>query len=144
MLLGEQERVEEAELAFRKAFRADPALAAAAYNLSVILANDQIDEALEWGRKAAELRPDNPQYAYTLAYFLRQKGETDEAISVLQGILRQTPGFGDAYGLLGNIYEESGKREEAKALYQQALETDELPAQIKSFLMGRLKALSSD
>ena len=143
MLLGEQERVNEAEIAFRKAFELDPESAAAAYNLSVILAKDRPEEALEWGRKASELAPGNTRYRYTLAFFLRQNGEFDESIAILQNLIEQHPNYADAYGLLGNSYEELGKTDEAKALYQRALEVEQLPAQFRSFLMGRLRALES-
>lgn len=144
LLLGEQGRPQEAEVALRKAMQADPLSAVAAYNLGVILAKDRLGEALTWLQKAVELRPDDSKYAYTLAYFLRQNGETDQAINVLQKLIQQQPDYGDAYGLLGGMYEELGQVEEAKAIYQQGIESEELSARYKSFLMGRLKALSSN
>ena len=140
MLLGEQGRLEEAELAFRNAFTLDPE-SAAAYNLSVILAKERPKDAIEWARKATELEPDNSRYSYTLAFFLRQNGELEEAVGILSTLIEQHPEYADAYGLLGNSYEELGKIDEAKALYQTALEIEQLPAQVKSFLMGRLNAL---
>ena len=31
-----------------------------------------------WCRRAAELRPENPQYGYTYAFYLYQAGQLDE------------------------------------------------------------------
>ena len=48
-----------------------PSLAQAAYNLAVMSADDDIGEAIHYGRLAAGLRPEEPRYAYTLAFYLR-------------------------------------------------------------------------
>ena len=61
---------------------------------------DRIDEAVTWCRKAAELRPQEPKYAFTLAFYLNQKGDTDEAIRTLKAIIEKYPGYKDAEMLL--------------------------------------------
>ena len=144
LLLGEQGRLQEAETALRKAFTADPNSAVIAYNLSVLVAKDRLDEAIDWCRKAVGLRPNEPKYTYTLAFYLRQQGETDEAIDVLQNLVQRQPAYGDAYILLGGIYEELERIDDARFLYQQALNTEQLSARYKSYFANKLKALPSN
>jgi tetratricopeptide (TPR) repeat protein len=73
--------------------KADPQMAQSAYNLSIITAKDRIDEAVAWCRKAAELRPQDPKYAYTLAFYLNQKGDRNEAIRTLRALIEKYPGY---------------------------------------------------
>ena len=123
MLLGEQGRVDEAEIAFRKAFELDPKSATAAYNLSVILSKDRPAEALEWGRKASKLESENIRHTYTLAYFLRQSGEFEESISLLQELIEQHPEFADAYGLLGTVMKNLAKTTRPKHCIKKRLKS---------------------
>jgi tetratricopeptide (TPR) repeat protein len=103
LLLAEQGKVREAEKALRTALKSDPQLAPAAYNLCVMLAGEKIDEALGFCKKAYELRPDEPKYAYTLAFYQYQKGETDDAVKTLNDLLKKYPGYRDAQMLLQEI-----------------------------------------
>jgi hypothetical protein len=58
----------------------------------------------EWMDMAAStLRPDEPRYAYTLAYYLHQKGETAEAIASLKSCVEMHPEYRDAQVLLRQI-----------------------------------------
>ena len=91
MLLAEVGKMSEAEQAFRAAFKADPKSAQAAYNLGILLAKDQPEEALTWCRRAAELRPDNPQYGYTYAFYLYHAGQLDEALKALRLVRQRFP-----------------------------------------------------
>jgi tetratricopeptide (TPR) repeat protein len=121
MLLAELGRRADAEQAFRTAFKSDPRAPAAAYNLGVLLAADRPQEALEWCRKAVTLRPHEARYAYTLAFFLNQQGQTKEAVSILEAAIVESPASGEAYALLGAIYERQGKPAEAAAVYRSAV-----------------------
>jgi tetratricopeptide (TPR) repeat protein len=103
LLLAEQVKMDEAKKALRTALKSDPQLAPAAYNLCVILAGEKIDEALDFCRKAYELRPDEPRYAYTLAFYQYQQGETDDAVKTLNDLLKKYPGYRDAQMLLQEI-----------------------------------------
>ena len=58
-------------------------MAQAAYNLCIITAKDRIDEAVTWCGKALDLRPQDPKYAYTLAFYLNKKGDKDTAVKIL-------------------------------------------------------------
>jgi len=103
LLKAEKNELKTAEKHLKKAFKADPQMAQAAYNLCIITAKDRINEAVTWCRKASELRPQEPKYAYTLAFYLNQKGDRDAAIRTLQAIIEKYPGYKDAEMLLKEI-----------------------------------------
>ena len=103
LLKAAKNELEAAEMHLKQAFKTDPQMAQAAYNLCIVTARDRIDEAVSWCRKASDLRPEEPKYAYTLAFYLNQKGERDEAVRTLQGVLEKYPQFKDAERLLKDI-----------------------------------------
>ena len=103
LLKAERNDPKGAEQYLRKAIKADPQMAQAAYNLCIITAKDRIGEAVTWCRKAAELRPQEPRYAYTLAFYLNQKGDREEAVRTLKTIVEKYPGYKDAGMLLKEI-----------------------------------------
>jgi tetratricopeptide (TPR) repeat protein len=103
LLKAEKNEPKQAEKYLKNAFKADPQMAQAAYNLCVITAKDSVSEAVTWCRKAADLRPQEPRYAYTLAYYLDQNGNRDEAVKTLKAILEKYPQHKDAEMLLKEI-----------------------------------------
>ena len=141
LLLGEQGRMEEAERALRLALKGDPGMAAAAYNLGVIVAKKNLDEALLWCRKAHELRPDDPKYAHTLAFYQREKGDTQGAIQLLREVIRRQPAYLDAYLLLADVYEGQGDSKTAAQVYREALARPEVPPEVKRQLEAKLLSL---
>ena len=142
LLLGEQGRRREAIEALRAALAADPELAPAAYNLGVLLAETDIDDATQWCRRAAQLRPQEPKYAYTAAFYEHQKGDREAAIASLQRLTRTHPGYADAYRLLGAIHQTSGTVGAALAVYREAAEAEALPEQVRREFLARMRALS--
>lgn len=100
LLKAGQNDTKGAEQHLKKSLKADPQMAQAAYNLCVITAKDRINEAVTWCRKAADMRPEDPKYAYTLAFYLSQKGDRDEAVRTLQRLREKYPGYKDAEMLL--------------------------------------------
>jgi tetratricopeptide (TPR) repeat protein len=108
LLKAEENDLKQAEMYLKKAIKVDPQMAQAAYNLCIITSKDRISEAVSWCRKAAELRPQEPKYAFTLAYYLNQRGDRDEAVMTLKEIVNKYPGFKDAERLLQEI--SSGKQ----------------------------------
>ena len=96
MLLAEMGKMSEAEQAFRAAFKADPKSGQAAYNLGVLLSKEHPEEALTWCRRAAELRPENPQYGYTYAFYLYRAGQLDEALKVIRSVRQRHPEHEDS------------------------------------------------
>jgi tetratricopeptide (TPR) repeat protein len=103
LLKAERNDLKTAEKYLEKAFKTDPQMAQAAYNLCIITAKDRISDAVIWCRKASDLRPQEPKYAYTLAFYLNQKGDRDGAVSILKAILERYPQYKDAKMLLKDI-----------------------------------------
>ena len=103
LLKAEQKDLKGAEKYLKAALKADPQMAQAAYNLCVITSKDRINEAISWCKKAADLRPQDPKYAFTLAFYLNQKGDKDESVRMLKAIIKKYPGYKDAEVLLEKI-----------------------------------------
>jgi len=103
LVKAEKNEPKEAEKYLKTAIKADPQMAQAAYNLCILTSKDRIGEAVTWCRKAAELAPQNPTYAYTLAFYLNQKGDRAEAIKTLEALLAKQPGYRDAEMFLGEL-----------------------------------------
>jgi tetratricopeptide (TPR) repeat protein len=136
MLLGEMNRPKETEQAFRRTLELDPNSAVAAYNLGVMLAADRPFESLRWCQKAYQLRPEEGRYGYTYAFYLQQGHGTEEAVKVLQEMVRRNVPYGDAYALLGEIYLRRGQLEEAAGVYRAAYANRGLaPQERESFRM---------
>jgi tetratricopeptide (TPR) repeat protein len=143
LLLGEEGRLPEAEQALRAALKTDPRMAAAAYNLGVILSKNNLDEALTWCQKAHELRPADPKYAHTLAFYERQKGNTATAIELLRQVIQREPRYLSAYLLLAEIYEGQHDFSAAAAVYRSALKLEELPPPLRQQLEAKLHVIES-
>jgi tetratricopeptide (TPR) repeat protein len=103
LLKAEKSDPKQAEKYLKKALKADPQMAQAAYNLCIIIAKDRINEAVTWCRKASDLRPQEPKYAYTLAFYMNQQGDRDGAIRTLKTIVEKYPQYKDAEMLLKEI-----------------------------------------
>jgi Tfp pilus assembly protein PilF len=129
MLLAEMERPSEAEAAFRAAFEHDGQSAAAAFNLGVLLAKERPEEALAWCGRAAELRPQESKYVYTLAFYQHRQGKAAEAARTLEKLLEQAPAAAEAYALLGRIYEQQSQPDKAVSVYRQAAQNHKLSEQ---------------
>ena len=98
-----------AEKHLRSALKTDPNFPEAAYNLAILVSKENLDESVTLCRKAYELRPRDARYAYTLAFYLRQQGQIDDAIEILQKLVKQQPNYTDASMLLRALYEEKKK-----------------------------------
>jgi len=142
LLLAEKGRTAEGEQRLRAALKTDPDLSEAAYNLGVLLAPQRLAEGLELFRQAQRLQPYQPKYAYTLAYYLGQKGDLEGAAAILKTLIRRHPTLGEGYLLLGEIYEKQGKASEAKTVYLKALENQDLPQNSRILFQARLQRLS--
>jgi Tfp pilus assembly protein PilF len=142
MLLAEMDKLPEAERAFRTAFKADPRSAQTAYNLGVLLTKDRPAEGLDWCRRAADLRPQEPKYAYTLAFFQQQQGQAADAIATLEKLLQSAPPHPDSYVLLAKLYGQAGKATEAASVYRRAAANEKLPAELRAAFRSRAGAVS--
>jgi tetratricopeptide (TPR) repeat protein len=143
LLKAEQGDLPAAEKNLKRAFKTDPQLAAAAYNLCVITAKDRRAEALEWCATAVSLRPQDPKYAWTLAYYQRQGGDTASAVATLNRLIKQRPDYPDAWLLLADIHEKQGRKDEAATVYQRALNEKGIPLEARAHIQSRLDALQA-
>ena len=117
-------------------------MAPAAYNLCILTAKDRPEEALSWCRKAAELNPQEPKYAYTLAFYQKEQEDLKGAAATLQDLLAQRPGFVDGYLLLAEIYVQQGERPQAEALLRQVLQGENLPPRDRGRIAAALQNLT--
>ncbi len=143
MLLGELGRTQEAEEAFRTALRLEPQSAVAAYNLGVLVAGRDVSEGIVLLRHASRLRPEEPRYAYAVAYHLRRAGAGEEAVQELQRMLAAHPSYADGYALLGDILVEQGRVSEAADLYRRASENERLPPAARVMCAEKATLLSA-
>jgi len=141
LLLAEMGRAQDAEAALRAAFAADAQLASAAHNLAILVSSDRLAEAIEWSRRAAELQPLEPKYAFTLAYYQRMAGDTDAAVRTLQKLIAEDRADPDAYMLLGSIHEEQDRPAEALAVYLRGANNPRLPDHVREGFAVRVAAL---
>ena len=141
LLRAEQGDLTGAERCLRTALKTDPQFAEAAYNLGVLLAADRIEEALSLCRRAVTLRPSEPKYGYTLAFYLHQNGYADDAAASLEEVIERHPAYVDAYFLLASIHQEQGAVEKADAVYRKALAVKELPDAARSRLAAARERL---
>ena len=139
LLKAEQGDLPAAEKNLKEAFKSDPQLAGAAYNLCIITATDRPAEALEWCRKAAALRPQEPKYAWTLAFYQRQGGDTAAAVATLDSLINRVPAYPDAYLLLADIYEQKGKKDEVARVCNRAVAAPGMPERARAYFKTRLE-----
>ncbi len=73
--------------------------------------------------------PEEPKYAYTLAFYQLQNEQKPQAIKTLKGIIEAHPQYLTAVSLLADVYLRDGKNKDALALYQNTLKTKGLSTQ---------------
>jgi tetratricopeptide (TPR) repeat protein len=134
MLLGELGRLAEAEASLRGAIKEDPRSPVAAYNLAVVVSRDRPKEAVTWSRRASELDPSSPKYAYTWAFYLAQTGEKAAAIAVLERAIEGSAASRDAYELLGSLLAQTGRKADAEAWFRRAGDDARLSAAERAHL----------
>jgi tetratricopeptide (TPR) repeat protein len=142
LLKAEQNRPQEAEGELQEAFRLDPGMAQAAYNLCILVARDRPGEALSWCRRAVDLNPTEPKYAYTLAFYQKEQGDLKAGAATLEDFLRRRPGVPDACLLLAEIYVRQGERPRAETLLRQALQEGNLLQQDRARVAAALQHLT--
>jgi tetratricopeptide (TPR) repeat protein len=143
LLLAEQGKLQEAEKALLTALNANPEQAVAAYNLSVIVSQRSMDDAVKFAKIAAEARPEEPKYAYTLAYYQLENNQKSEAEKTLKKLIADHPLYLSAVSFLADIYMRDGRTKNAQALYEQTLKTEGISAQDRTAIQQALNAIKS-
>jgi tetratricopeptide (TPR) repeat protein len=120
-------------------------------NLAYMLAEEDVRlaEALEYARRAYEMRPNDPGFLDTYSYVLYKNGRFAEAAEFMQSALQlyelnKVSAPAEVYEHLGMIKEELGSGTEALSAYKQALEVgaDELSEAAKRRILSAVERLS--
>ena len=141
LLLAEAQRFDECKKHLRQALHSDSTLSAAAYNLAVISAQSNLEEAIIYSFHAYTVEPGNPKYGYTYAFYTFHSGNQNLAASTLRELINIHPNYLDAYLFLGNIYEEGGYLKDAIKVYEQAVKMDNLPEAYLQNIQMRINML---
>ena len=141
LALAERRDIAGAEKHLRIALKDADSRARAAYNLAVLVAERDLNEAVSLCAIAAEAAPDDPRNAFTQAFYLRNAKRHEEAIAVLAALIEQHRGYADAWMLLGNCYLGAGRREDAAAHYRTMMSERALQPAMRTAARNRLAEL---
>ena len=142
LALAEQQDMVGAERCLRQAVQSDPTMAEAAYNLGVLVAGQNPDEGIAWLKKALAVSPGDGKHAYTLAFYLNQKGSVSEAIMVLEKLLAEGTPTANSYLLLASLHESAGNPQAAAAVYRKASGDRTMPASLRRHAQMKLESAS--
>ena len=90
-----------------------------------------------------ELNPQEPKYAYTLAFYQKEQKDLQGAAATLKDLLARRPGFMDGYLLLAEIYVQQGERPQAETLLRQVLQLENLPPRDRARIAAALQKLTA-
>ena len=143
LLLAERQRYNEARKHLLIALESDSTLAQAAYNLAVLSAQSNLQEALYYISRAYQLEPGSPKYGYAYAHYALLGGNQQLAISTLNDVINANPDYIDAYLMLANIYERSNNPQQAIAVYSKVLKLESIPREYAESIRLRINELSN-
>lgn len=119
----EDGRIGDALLRFREAAEIDPGnWTAHGYQAELYLAEGQMENAWPHLEKIHQLDPDSPVGNYLMADYWFQRGDYKAALQFAEKVRALRPANARLRNLLGNIYLELGRREEARKEYRMAVE----------------------
>ncbi len=122
IILKNLEKIQDAELSYRKAIELNPNFADAHSNLGNILRDlGKLKEAELSTRKAIELKPDFAYAHNNLGNILRDLGKIQDAELSYQKAIKLNPNYAEAYSNLGHIFRVLGKFYEAINHYKKAI-----------------------
>ena len=127
----------EAEQALRTALKADPQMAAAAFNLGVLLGDKDLDAAIALCQQGARVAARRCEVRPHAGVLQRKKGDLAGAIELLREVIQSEPSYLDAYLLLGEIYEERHDAAAAAKIYLDAARIEQLPPETRDQLEAR-------
>jgi tetratricopeptide (TPR) repeat protein len=125
LALEQEERFEEAALAYREALARRPGSPEAHFNLgNALRALGELDEAEERLLTATALDPHMAAAWYNLADLQEERGRLDDAIASLSAALRAWPDFPDAHYNMAVFCEMAGRLERAAEHWRAYLRLD--------------------
>ena len=101
----------------QKAINMAPDDAATWHAMGLLMVRQKnMDKAIEFLGKAAELDAVNTRFAYVYAIALYENGKHDQAISVLESALQKQPGSQEIVTALASYYQQQGQDEKLQEL----------------------------
>ena len=129
-MLDHQGKRSEAEALYRRALKLDPANSHVLNNLGYMMLerNQNLDEAFRMIQKAVEAQPRNSSFLDSLGWAYFKLGRLDEAEQYLSEAARvsESPTVQEH---LGDVYQQRGKTEQARAVWQKALKLSQAAEQ---------------
>jgi tetratricopeptide (TPR) repeat protein len=91
--------------------------------------NAAVDEAVQYAKIAAEARPEEPKYAYTLAYYQLENNQKTEAEKTLKKLIADHPLYLNAVSFLADIYMRDGRTKKCRHFMNKRLKQKGIPEQ---------------
>ena len=123
LLLSDREQFKEASEELRQAVELDPD--SERYSLAygeALLNSNQLPVALPFLQAAEKRFPQQPNFQYQLAFTDVWADRYQDAISILEGLVKERPGSAIVHFLLGGAYELSGEWQKAEENYRAAIQ----------------------
>ena len=115
---GAEENLQRARAAFESVLQEDPAHRYARFCLGLLGQHTGDNaQAMECFRQVHEADPQDPHVAYKYAETLISLDQKEAAVDILAQIVAADPGFVSAIYRLATLYQRSGRRDEAKTLF---------------------------
>lgn len=121
----QDDALDRAEAAYRKAIELDPSLSNALTNLgNLLFRRGDVEEAERLYVRALRVDPDQPEAFYNLGFLLFERGELGPAALNFERALRVDPAFADAHFNLAMVLCDLGRPDEATPHWTAYLELD--------------------
>ena len=126
-------QLDESEKHLRVVLKVQPDMAQAAYNLGVLLCQQNKEEGFEWLRNATALVPEDWNYLSSYLYFLDQAGRAAEIEAALKEAVATGRAPAQAYFTLAGNYQNKGALVEAAEIYRKATFAKQLDLDAKRY-----------
>jgi tetratricopeptide (TPR) repeat protein len=105
---------------------------------TLMMARGRYDDAVTEVRKVLKAEPENIELQYALANALARAKQGDEAVEILQGLVKKAPRdeVAKAKGALAQAYEVLGRPDDAAKVYEEILAADALLAPARDALVN--------
>lgn len=141
LALAEQGDPAAAKRHLQVAARTPHTRAQAAFNLAILAADRDPERAVALCRTAVKAAPENPRYAYALAFYLDQAGRPADAARELATALPHHPHDPELWLFLGECYLKTGQAAPARAHFLAMAANENLPPQARTIARRRLETL---